>query len=309
MGRLIEGEWKTKAAFADDDGVFRRQAVTFRDEVAPEDVASGRFRLYVSFACPWAHRCLIVRARRGLAEHIPISVVHWFMGDEGWTFEDGPGVVPDPDGAAYLREVYLRADPKFTGRVTVPILWDTKTGRIVNNESREIVRQLDTVFEPLASAPTLAPKVHREAIDQTITAIYEPVNNGVYKSGFARTQEAYEKAVTELFDALDHWEQVLSKRRFLVGDALSEADVCLFTTLIRFDPVYHHHFKCTKRRIRDYPNLWGFLRDVYQHEGVRETVDLHHIRHHYFGSHESVNPTRIVPLAPDWDLDAPHGRD
>ena len=226
MGQLIDGEWTTRRGFADEDGVFRREPVSLRDRVAPEDATSGRHRLYVSYACPWAHRCLIVRALRGLTPHVPVSVVHWFMGADGWTFAEGEGVVPDPDGAALLRDVYLRHDPKFTGKVTVPILWDTQDKRIVNNESREIIRMFDTSFLGLGDPDVnLAPEPVQHTIDAVIDAIYEPINNGVYRTGFARSQRAYEEAVGELFDALDHWNTVLADQRFLVGDQMTESDI------------------------------------------------------------------------------------
>ncbi|MEM9069849.1 MAG: glutathione S-transferase C-terminal domain-containing protein, partial [Myxococcota bacterium] len=262
----------------------------------------------VSYACPWAHRCLIVRSLRGLQDIVPVSVVHWFMGEDGWSFDEGPGVVADPGGARFLRDVYLRAKKDFTGRVTVPILWDTETGAIVNNESREIVRMFDDVFPGRADVNFHPADLH-DAIEETIDAIYEPINNGVYRSGFARSQRAYEEAVHELFGALDHWEGVLSKQRYLCGDRLTEADFFLFTTLVRFDPVYHYHFKCNLKRLRDYPNLWGFTREIYQLPGVAETVRMDHIKEHYFGSHESVNPARVVPAGPIVDFDEPHGRD
>lgn len=311
MGRLIDGQWRASDFGIDEEGRFRRQATTFRDSVQPEEVVSGRYRLYVSMACPWAHRTLITRALLGLEEHIPVSVVHWYMGQEGWTFEPGPGVVADPDGATWLREIYLRAKSDFTGRVTVPILWDHETGRIVNNESREIVRMLDDVFAPVLAKPD-APELHpaslHDEIERVADAIYEPINNGVYRAGFARSQEAYDEAVAEVFSALDHWDAVLGRQRFTCGDRLTEADIFLFTTLVRFDLVYHYHFKCNLRRIQDYGNLWDFTRFVYQLPGVRETVDFAHITKHYFGSHESVNPTRIVPIGPEIDFDAPTAR-
>lgn len=310
MGRLVNGVWKTGGFGVDERGAFQRDATTFRGKLAPEDVEPGRFRLYVSYACPWAHRCLIVRKLRRLEEYVSVSVVHWFMGDDGWTFAPGDGVVPDPDGAKLLRDVYLRTDPKFTGRVTVPILWDIKKRTIVNNESREIVRIFDDVFAHVGdpSVNFHPPELH-DAIEATIDAIYEPINNGVYRSGFAKTQAAYEEAVTDVFAALDRWEKVLGEQRYLCGDKLTEADIFLFATLVRFDPVYHYHFKCNLRRLRDYPNLWGFTRELYQLPGVRETVRMDHIKRHYFESHPDVNPTRIVPLGPEIDFDEPHGRD
>lgn len=313
-GMFIEGQWTDKRTWADkESGRFVRRPTTFRDRIeatpgarfAPE---SGRYRLYVSYACPWAHRTLIVRALRGLTPHIDVATVHPFMGQKSWSFEPGPGVIPDPDGARFLSEVYLRADPNFTGVVTVPVLWDTRLGTIVNNESREIIRMFNASFDALATGPSLAPKSLQTEIDAALDAMYEPVNNGVYRSGFARTQAAYDEAVHGVFAALDEWEARLSEQRYVCGDVLTEADVCLFTTLIRFDAVYHTHFKCNLRRIVDYPNLWGFVRDIYQTPGVRETVNFEHIKGHYFTSHESINPHRIVPAGPIIDLETPHGR-
>jgi putative glutathione S-transferase len=233
------------------------------------------------------------------------------MGDDGWAFHDEPGVIPDTvNGAHFLREVYAKADPGYTGRVTTPVLWDKERRTIVNNESREVVRMLDTEFGGIATADVdFAPDDMREEIDSTIDAIYEPINNGVYRSGFATTQEAYEEAVTDLFDALDHWEEVLETRRYLCGDRITEADWCMFPTLVRFDAVYHGHFKCNLRRIVDYPNLWGYLRDLYGQPGVAETVNMEHIKKHYYRSHGSVNPTGIVPKGPMLDFSGPHGRE
>ncbi|MEL6187046.1 MAG: glutathione S-transferase family protein [Myxococcota bacterium] len=313
MGKLIDGVWTDQPFPTDSDGNFTRAPTTFRGRVeaggrfAPE---AGRYHLYVSLACPWAHRVLIHRKLRGLEDVISLSVVHYEMFDDGWEFKDGPGVISDPVyGARFMRDVYVAADPKFTGRVTVPVLWDKQEGTIVNNESRDLIRMLNTSFLELGN-PTISffrPE-QAAAIDAAIDAIYEPINNGVYRSGFARSQRAYDSAVTELFEALDHWEKVLGEQRFLAGDKLTEADWCLFTTLVRFDPVYHGHFKCNLRRIADYPHLSNYLRQLYQVPGVAETVDFEHIKKHYYRSHESVNPTRIVPKGPIQDLQAPHNR-
>jgi putative glutathione S-transferase len=232
------------------------------------------------------------------------------MGEDGWAFYDEPGVIPDAvNGAHYLREVYAKADPEYTGRVTTPVLFDRETETIVNNESREIVRMLDTEFgEFTTTDAAFCPGELHEEIDATIDAIYQPINNGVYRSGFATTQEAYEEAVTELFDALDRWERVLGVWRYLCGDRITEADWCFFPTLVRFDAVYHGHFKCNLRRIVDYPNLWGYLRDLYGQTGVAETVNMDHIKKHYYRSHESINPTRVVPKGPLLDFTEPHDR-
>jgi len=316
MGLLVEGEWKTERQWAAEDGRFKRGTTTFRDRVTADGSSgfpaeAGRYHLYIAWACPWAHRAAIMRKLKGLEGAIGLSVVDHLMGEDGWFFSDEPGAIPDTvNGASYLRDVYLKADGRYTGRVTTPVLWDKERGTIVNNESREIIRMLDHEFEGIAQNDVdLCPEDLREEVDRTITAIYEPVNNGVYKSGFATTQKAYEEAVTELFDALDHWEGVLSERRYLCGDRLTEADVCLFPTLVRFDPVYVGHFKCNVRRLVDYPNLWAYTRDVYQHPGVAQTVNFEHIKRHYYESHRSINPTGIVPLGPLLDFEEPHGRE
>jgi glutathionyl-hydroquinone reductase len=314
-GMLVNGEWKTERQWKNTDGRFVRSKTSFRDWISADGSSgfpaeSGRYHLYVAWACPWAHRTAIMRKLNGLEEVIGLSAVGSFMGEDGWAFHEEPGVIPDTvNGASYLREVYVKADPDYTGRVTTPVLWDKETGTIVNNESREIVRMLDTEFDEFATTDApFFPEDLRDETDATIDAIYEPVNNGVYRSGFATTQEAYEEAVTELFDALDHWEEVLSSRRYLCGDRITEADWCLFPTLVRFDSVYHGHFKCNLRRIVDYPNLWGYLKDLYQRPGVAETVNMDHIQKHYYGSHESINPTRIVPKGPILDFTEAHDR-
>ncbi len=299
MGMLIDGEWTVRDFPRNEAGEFTRLPTTFRNQVDSQELEVGRYALYISHACPWAHRCVIVRALRGLEEAIPLYAVHWLMESDGWHFEKGPNVIPDPYETHFLREVYLRADSKFTGRITVPILWDRKTETVVNNESREIIRMLNTTFSPLASGESLAPESLRTDIDAALDEIYEPVNNGVYRSGFANQQSAYEKAVTALFSKLDELEARLAERRFLCGDTFTEADIALFTTLIRFDPVYVGHFKCNLRRIRDYPNLWRFTREVYQMEKVKPTVDFHHIKAHYYASHRKINPTGVVPKGPD----------
>ncbi len=314
-GMMVEGEWKTERQWQNTDGRFVRPRTSFRDWITADGgsgfpAEAGRYHLYIAWACPWAHRTAILRKLKGLEEAIGLSAVGSFMGEDGWAFYDEPGVIPDTvKGAYYLREVYAKADPDYTGRVTTPVLWDKETGTIVNNESREIIRMLDTEFEEFTATDVdFCPGDLREEIDETIDAIYEPINNGVYRSGFATTQEAYEEAVTELFDALDRWEEVLSTRRYLCGDRITEADWCLFPTLVRFDAVYHGHFKCNLRRVVDYPNLWGYLRDLYGQPGVAETVNMDHIKKHYYRSHESINPTRIVPKGPVLDFNEPHDR-
>ena len=322
MGQLVDGEWKTRApAAAGEGGRFERGETTFRNWVTPDgapgpsgeggfEAEPGRYHLYVSHACPWAHRTMIFRNLKGLQDMIPVSVTHWFMGDEGWTYAAGDGVVPDPvHGASRHYEIYQAADPDYTGRVTVPVLWDRKRGTIVNNESAEIIRMFNSAFDGVGAKPgDYGPEEHRDEIATVNDRVYDTLNNGVYKAGFARTQEAYEEAVRPLFDTLDWLEGILSQSRYLVGGQLTEADIRLFTTLVRFDPVYHYHFKCNLRRIADYPNLSNYVRDIYQHPGVAETVRLDHIKNHYFTSHESVNPTRIVPAGPIIDYDQPHDR-
>ncbi len=315
-GMMVDGEWKTEKRFASENGRFERSTTSFRSWISSDGgtgfpAEAGRYHLYVAWACPWAHRTAIMRKLKGLEDAIGLSAVGSFMGDDGWAFHDEPGVIPDDaNGAHFLREIYAKADPAYTGRVTTPVLWDKEAGTIVNNESREIVRMLDTAFDGISTTDTsFVPDDLREEIDATIDAIYQPVNNGVYRSGFATTQEAYDEAVTELFDALDHWEEVLGARRYLCGDRVTEADWCLFPTLVRFDAVYNGHFKCNLRRIVDYPNLWGYLRDLYQYPGVAGTVNMDHIKRHYYRSHGNVNPTRIVPKGPILDFSTPHGRE
>jgi len=312
MGRLVNGEWvdqwyDTKA----HGGRFERQSSAFRKWVRhrdpehpdPEHPAEpGRYRLYVSHACPWAHRTLIYRGLKGLEDELAVTVVHPEMLEHGWEFRDG---CEEPlFGARYLYEIYLKADPSYSGRVTVPVLFDQVKGTIVNNESSEIIRMLDEELGR-GRGPDLRPMELREEIDALNPRIYKDVNNGVYRAGFATTQEAYDEAVAGVFDALDWLEARLEGRRFLVGERLTEADVRLFTTLVRFDPVYHYHFKCSRRRLRDYPRLWALTRRIYQMPRVRKTVHFDHIRRHYFYSHPTINPTRIIPIEPDIDWDEP----
>jgi putative glutathione S-transferase len=322
MGLLVDGVWRDQwYDTASTGGRFRRQDSAFRHWVTPDGAPgpsgeggfraeAGRYHLYVSLACPWAHRTLILRRLKGLEGMIGLSVVHWFMGEEGWTFAPGPGVIPDPvRGARVLHEVYTAARPDHTGRVTVPALWDLERGTIVSNESSEIVRMLNAAFDDAGAAPgDYYPPPLRPEIDALNARIYDTVNNGVYKAGFATTQAAYEEAAGPLFATLDALEERLGRGRYLCGDALTEADWRLFTTLVRFDPVYVGHFKCNLRRIADYPNLSGYLRDLYQTDGIAGTVNMAHIKGHYYESHRTINPTGIVPTGPAMDLDAPHGR-
>jgi len=349
---LVDGEWRTDAyESTNEDGEFDRQTTTFREFVEDDPDAefpaeAGRYHIYVSLACPWAHRTLVTRSLKGLEDAVSVSVVDPFRENDGWEFSpEREGCTEDHvHGFDYLRDVYTAADPEFTGRVTVPVLWDKERETIVNNESEEIMRMLDTAFHEIggeaqrasesassaeqssansrAATPrdgdeaasagngvTLYPEGYRDEIDETIEDIYEPINNGVYRAGFAGGQAAYDEAVTELFDALDRYDELLADRRYLCGPVLTEADVAMFTTLIRFDAVYHTHFKCNVRQIADYENLWPYLRDLYQTPGVAETVNMDHITEHYYRSHADLNPKRIVPKGPDLDFEASHDRD
>ncbi len=318
-GFLRDGEWITKEKWEQSsDGHFKRQISVFRDTITNDPGArfqpgAGRYHLYVSLACPWAHRTLLVRALKGLEDVISVSVVEPYMGDDGWTFdpENDPASTPDHlFGFDALRHVYTRADPKFSGRVTVPILWDRETHTIVNNESSEIIRMLDhAVGARSARDAVLCPEPVGAEIDAATDAIYEPINNGVYRCGFASKESAYAESFANLFAALDHWDAHLATRRYMVGDQLTLADICLFTTLVRFDPVYYVHFKTNRQLISEYPNLSGYVRDIYQTPSVAQTVDVFHIKEHYYRSHRQLNPKGFVPIGPTLDFDAPHGRE
>lgn len=323
MGMLVDGRWIDQwYDTASTGGRFVRTTAQFRNWVTPDGSAGpsgeggfaaqpGRYHLYVSRACPWAHRTLIMRALKGLQDAIGISVVHPYMGDHGWTFEPDDGVIADPVGnARYLYEAYLRAKPDYSGRVTVPILWDLQRGTIVSNESSEIVRMLNSAFDAVGAVEgDYAPAERLAEIDAMNAHVYDTVNNGVYKAGFATDQRVYERAVDALFRALDELDEHLGGQRYLLGERITEADWRLFTTLVRFDSVYHGHFKCNRRRIVDYPNLWGYVRELYQWPGIRETVDLRHVKEHYYRSHPTINPNGIVAVGPVLDFEAPHGRD
>ena len=322
MGILVDGKWTTQDLVrTDPDGRFVRKPSAFRNWVTSNGgpgpsgeggfkAESGRYHLYVSHSCPWAHRTMIFRALKGLDKMIDFSAVHWRMLENGWTFEDAPGVAPDPiHKARYMHEVYSAADPGYTGRVTVPVLYDKQTKRIVNNESSEIIRMFNQAFDAIgAKEGDYYPAELRAEIDAVNTRVYETVNNGVYRCGFATSQAAYDEAVTQLFDTLDWLEEKLSRRRFLCGTHSTEADWRLFPTLVRFDPVYVGHFKCNVRRIADYPNLSHYLRDLYQTPGIAQTVNFAHIKQHYYQSQRQVNPTGIVPKGPHVDLTVPHDR-
>ncbi|WP_339947034.1 glutathione S-transferase family protein [uncultured Albimonas sp.] len=322
MGQLVEGEWTT-GKLTGDDGAFKRSESSFRNWVTADGAPgpsgeggfkaeSGRYHLYVSLACPWAHRALVAREAKGLADHIDVSVVHPDMLEDGWTFDDSfPGATGDRlMGKRFLREIYVAAEPKATTRVTVPVLWDKQRETIVSNESAEIIRMFDQAFDGVSGeGPRLWPEDLREAIEPVNARIYDTLNNGVYKSGFATTQKAYEAAVVPLFETLDWLEDRLSSSRYLMGERITEADWRLYTTLARFDAVYFGHFKCNIRRLCDMPALWGYARELYQRPEARSTTDFAHIKRHYHYSHESINPHRIVPLGPELDWDAPHGRE
>ncbi len=322
MGLLVDGKWHDQWYDTDSTGGrFIRSDAQFRNWVTPDGspgpsgqggfkAEPGRYHLYVSLACPWANRSLIFRALKGLEKLISVSVVHPHMGENGWTFKPGPGVIADPVGEAdFLYQVYVRAQPGYSGRVTVPILWDLKRNTIVSNESAEIIRMLNSAFDALgAKEGDYSPAALRPQIDAINAHVYDAINNGVYKVGFASTQDVYEQEVRTLFACLDELEGRLGTQRYLVDDALTEADWRLFPTLIRFDAVYHGHFKCNLKRLIDYPNLWSYTRELYQWPGVAATINMDHIKQHYYGSHPSINPNGIVPLGPILDLERPPSR-
>jgi putative glutathione S-transferase len=323
MGLLVDGVWQDKwYDTKKSGGRFERSASHFRNWVTADGEAGpsgtggfkaepGRYHLYVSLACPWAHRTLILRKLKKLEDVISVSIVHHFMGENGWTFLKEDGATGDTlYGMDYLHQIYTKADPNYSGRVTVPVLWDKERETVVSNESSEIIRMLNKAFDEWGDASVdLYPERLGAEIDAINDFVYPNINNGVYRAGFATTQEAYEEAFGELFSALDTVEEKLSRHRYLVGDRQTEADWRLFTTLVRFDPVYYSHFKCNLRRIADFPNLSNYLRDLYQVPGVAGTVNIHHIKAHYYGSHRSINPTGIVPVGPELFYDAPHNRD
>lgn len=324
MGQLVDGVWhdtwyETKST----GGHFKRSESAFRNWVTPDGAPgltgtggfpaqSGRYHLYVSLACPWAHRTLLMRQLKGLVDHIAVSVVHPLMLDHGWTFgTDFEAATGDSlYQHEFLYQLYLHAMPDYSGRVTVPVLWDTEQHTIVSNESADIIRMLNSAFDGVgATAGDYYPEALRSQIDELNGWIYDKVNNGVYKAGFATSQSAYDESATTVFAALSDLESILAKQRYLTGEQLTEADLRLWTTLIRFDPVYHTHFKCDKYRLSDYPNLFGFLRDIYQMPSIADTVDMAHIRHHYYRSHGTINPHGVISLGPEQDLNQPHHRD
>lgn len=316
MSLLINGElkpdWFNKVS--DADGEYVRKDSQFRNTIAANDVEKDRYHLYVSYACPWAHRTLIFRKLKKLEDIISVSVVHPHMDNDGWDFRDDfRGATGDTlYGSSRMHEIYTKSQSDYSGIVTVPVLWDKKEQRIVNNESSEIIRILNSSFNPLieddARALDFYPKGKQDEIDNVNEKVYENINNGVYRTGFATTQKSYEKAFARLFNALDEMENILSGQRYLTGSQITEADWRLFVTLIRFDAVYVGHFKCNKKRIFDYPNLYNFMLELYQWQGVAETIHLDHIKYHYYYSHEMVNPSQIIPLGPDQNLMEKHNR-
>lgn len=327
MGLLIDGVWHEKEPEKKDKGgQFDRAMSSFRNWVTEDghagptgdsgfQAAAGRYHLYISLACPWAHRTLIMRKLKGLETLVGLSVTHWHSVGNGWTFHDAPGVIADPiNEAEFVHQIYTAADSDYTGRVTVPVLWDKERATIVNNESSEIIRIFNSGFDEL-NDPEIRrdidfyPEELRQEIDAVNELIYETVNNGVYRTGFAKSQQAYEEGVTALFETLDEMEKRLAGQRYLVGDQITEADWRFFTTLIRFDLAYYGHFKCNLARIADHPNLHNYLIELYQVPGIAETVDFDHIKHHYYGSQLSVNPTGIIPLGPSVDFTGTHDRD
>jgi putative glutathione S-transferase len=320
MGLLIDGVWQIEEA-TQVGPHFIRAETAFRNWVTPDGrpgptghdgyaAARGRYHLYVSLACPWAHRTLILRALKGLEDIVTVSVTHWLMAEQGWTFTPGEAVIPDPlFNSRYVHEIYTRSDGTYSGRASVPVLWDRHTQTIVNNESSEIIRMFNSAFDGVGAKPgDYYPRPLRGEIDTINTRVYETLNNGVYKAGFATSQEAYEDAIGPLFETLDWLEGRLEQSRFLCGDQLTEADIRLFTTLVRFDPVYAGHFKCNIRRVMDYPHLWAYTRDIFQWPGIEPTVNFMHIKRHYYQSHKRINPTGIVPVGPVLDFDAPAER-
>jgi putative glutathione S-transferase len=323
MSLMVNGELRPDwLASETNDGQFMRKESQFRHWITPNGSAgpsgeggfkaeAGRYHLYVSYACPWAHRTLIFRRLKALEDLISVSVVHPDMEDAGWRFGDFPGATPDHlYGKDFMHELYTLADPRYSGIVTVPVLWDKQRKTIVNNESSEIIRMFNSAFNDLTgNNEDYYPEALREDIDRINALVYDGINNGVYRCGFASTQEAYEEAFDALFKSLDEVEERLSRYRYLVGNQITEADWRLLPTLLRFDPVYVGHFKCNLRRIADYPQLSNYMRDLYQHPGIAGTFNLAHVKRHYYYSHETINPTRIVPKGPALDYQAPHDRD
>lgn len=322
MGLLIEGHWHDQWYESSKDGAFQREQAQRRHWLTADGrpgpsgeggfaAEAGRYHLYVSLACPWAHRTLILRKLKGLDKLVDVSVVSWLMRENGWTFDPAHGSTGDRlDNLSYLHQRYTADTPDYSGRVTVPLLWDTQRQRIVSNESAEIIRMFNEAFDGLTdNRLDLYPPALRPTIDAMNARIYPALNNGVYRAGFATTQQAYEDAFDDVFSELEQIEGLLDQQRYLAGEYLTEADIRLFTTLIRFDAVYYGHFKCNLHRIAEYPNLSNWLRELYQWPGVAETVDFAHIKHHYYASHRTINPTGIVPKGPLQDFSVNHDRE
>lgn len=317
LGRLIEGKWTTAWTERNDSGQFKRMPTQFHNWITADGSSgfkaeSGRYHLYISLGCPWAHRTVLLRSLKGLQDVISLSIVDPVISEKGWTFSERPGCVPDTlYQSEYLWQIYVRAHATYTGRVTVPVLWDKQTQTIINNESRHIIQMLNSEFNEFATFPArdFYPETLRSDIDRIMDAIYQPINNGVYRSGFAASQAAYTEAVTELFEALDHWEEVLARQRYLSGNQITLADWVMFTTLFRFDLAYHGLFKCNLRRLVDYPNLWGYCCDLYQQPGIREWCNADHVKQLYYAGLPELNPNHVIPVGPVIDFDEPHTRD
>jgi glutathionyl-hydroquinone reductase len=313
LGKLVDGKWTTEWTEHDEKGQFQRMPTVFHDWVTQDGSSgfkaeAGRYHLYISLGCPWAHRTALLWKLKGLEQTVGLSIVDPVISDRGWRFSDYPGCIPDAvNGADYLWQVYVKSDAHYTGRVTVPVLWDKQTNRIVNNESRQIIQMFNHEFG--AEGVDFYPEVLRGECDRVMDMIYQPINNGVYRSGFATSQAAYTEAVTELFTALDYWDRILGRQRYLCGDRITLADWCLFTTLFRFDLAYHGLFKCNIKRLVDFPNLWGYCRELYQYEEVRSVCSTDHVKRLYYAGLPELNPNQIVPLGPEMDFDLPHGRE
>jgi len=317
LGRLINGTWTTEWTERDESGQFKRMPTLFHNWIMAAGASDfkaepDRYHLYVSLGCPWAHRTVLLRSLKGLQDVVSLSIVDPVISDQGWQFSERFGSIPDSlYGSSHLWQLYTRAKSDYTGRVTVPVLWDKKTETIVNNESRQIIQMFNSAFDEFAAYPErdFYPEALRPQIDAAMDTIYQPINNGVYRSGFASSQEAYVAAVTELFAALDHWENVLSQQRYLVGNQITLADWCMFTTLFRFDLAYHGLFKTNLKRLVDYPHLWNYCRELYQHPGIREWCSIEHVKQLYYAGLPELNPSGIVPVGPDIDYAEPHTRD
>lgn len=317
LGQLVNGQWTTRWMERNQNGQFQRMPTQFRNWVTADGSSRfkaepGRYHLYISLGCPWANRTALLWKLKGLEEVVGLSIVDPVISEQGWWFSNGSGCIPDTvNGVDYLWQIYVKADAHYTGRVTVPVLWDTETKTIVNNESRQIIRMFNDEFNEFATYPDVDfyPASLQPQIEQIQDEIYQSVNNGVYRAGFAATQAAYDQAVTELFSALDYWEQVLAHQRYLCGDRITLADWCLFPTLFRFDLAYYGLFKCNLRRLIDYPNLWNYMLDLYQQPGVRTVCSISHVKQLYYAGIPEINPSQVIPKGPEIDLDNPHDRD